>query len=351
MPLSFVRALRALCLASFVVCFLAIGARADIVWSPSTGWRIEGGVLSGLSGREGRRALDYMNRARTQEEHGSYFFALHNYKQVVKKYPNSIYAPEATYHMAKIYLTRHQYIKAFQEFQTMVARYPNSSRFNEVIGEEYRIASALLDGARNRIWGWIPGFKNRQKGIEYFQVIVANAPYSDYAPLALMNIARGQEREHNTDEAIDALDRMINGYSDNLLAPDAYLQMAKLHASLVTGPAYDQAETKDALTYYQDFMILFPHDPNIAVAAKGLSDMKTTLSRSKIILGDFYFYYRDNFTAAKVFYNEAITNYPDSPIADLAKKRLAAVDAKMARLMPKPGAPMQPPRKKHFLFF
>ncbi len=350
MPLSLVRALRALCLVSFLLCFLAIGARADIVWSPSSGWRIEGGVLSGLSGRDGRRALDYMNRARSDEERGSYFFAIHNYKKVVKHYPNSIYAPEAFFHTGKIYLARHQYIKAFESFQMVAARYPNTSRFNDIIGEEYRIASALLDGARNRIWGWLPGFKNRQKGIEFFQVIVANAPYSDYAPLALMNIARGLEREKNTEEAIDALDRMINSYSDNLLAPDAYLQMANLHASLVTGPAYDQRETKDALTYYQDFTILFPHDPNIAVAAKGLADMKTTLSRSKIILGDFFFYYRDNFTAAKVFYNEAITNYPESPIAELAKKRLAAVDAKMAQLMPKPGMP-PPPKKKHFLFF
>ena len=41
--------------------------------------------------------------------------------------------------------------------------------------------------------------------------------------------------------------------------------------------------------------------------------MKTILAQSKIYIGDYYFYKRVNFAAAKVFYNEAITAFPDSP--------------------------------------
>jgi hypothetical protein len=44
--------------------------------------------------------------------------------------------------------------------------------------------------------------------------------------------------------------------------------------------------------------------------------MKTMLAESKIKIGDFYFYKRNNYTAAKVFYNEAITSYPESTIAE-----------------------------------
>src|SRR6185312_3686191 len=117
--------------------------------------------------------------------------------------------------------------------------------FNEIIGEEYRIASALLDGARSRIlWGTIPGLKNRSRAIEYFEAILSFAPYRDYAPLALMNVARGHLQEGNTEDAIDALDRMINNYPQSLLAPDAYLKLGQTHAKLVDGPAYDQASTK-----------------------------------------------------------------------------------------------------------
>jgi outer membrane protein assembly factor BamD len=286
-----------------------------------------------------------MNKARAAEEKGSRRSAIKSYNKVFKKYTNSIYAQEAVYRAARLYLARKQYIKSFDSYQQLLSRYPNTSRFNEIIGEQYRIASALLDGARIYWWGWMPGFRHREKGIEFFEYVLINAPYSDYAPLALMNVARGHQKLHNTDEAIDALDRMINSYPQSLLAPDAYIQLAKAHQALVEGPNYDQSSSKDAATYYEDFIILFPNDASISTAAKGVADMKTVLAESKIVMGDFYFYKRDNFTAAKVFYNEAITNYPESPVAEKAKKRLAEVDAKIAKLGNKP------PKKKHFFFF
>jgi outer membrane protein assembly factor BamD len=142
-----------------------------------------------------------------------------------------------------------------------------------------------------------------------------------------MEVAHGQRRLGNIEEAIDALDRFINNYPQNILAPDAYLKLAQMNAALVDGPYYDQASTKEAITYFQDFMILFPGDHNIGAAEKGLADMKQTLAESKIKMADFYFYKRSNFVAARVFYNEAITSYPDSDVATLARKRLADVEA------------------------
>lgn len=320
---------------------------ADLVWKPDTGWRVEGGVLSGLAGPEGRNAVELMNKARSAEERGSTGSAIKSYGKVAKKYPNSVYAPEALYRSAKLRLTKRQWIKAFDDFQAVLTRYPNTPRFNEIIGEQYRIASALLDGARGRIFfGLLPGFKNREKSIEQFEMILANAPYSEYAPLALMNIARGHQRLKNTEEAIDALDRMINNYPQSLLAPDAYLRLAETHASLVDGPEYDQESTRDAITYFEDFMILFPSDNNVAKADKGLASMKKVLAESKMKMADFYFFKRDNYKAAKVFYNEAITVYPDSEVAAKARQRLTQVEAAQAK-----AEKLGPKRKKHFLFF
>lgn len=320
---------------------------ADLVWNPQTGWRIEGGVLAGLNGPEGRNAVELMNKARTAEENGSARSAIKMYGRVAKKYPNSAYAPEALYRSAKLRLTRKQYTKAFDDFQSVLSRYPNTLRFNEIVGEQYRIASALLDGARGRILGIFPGFRNREKALEEFEIILLNAPYSEYAPLALMNIARGHQRLKNTEEAIDALDRMINNYPQSLLAPDAYLRLAQTHASLVDGPYYDQESTRDAITYFEDFMILYPSDNNVATAEKGLSNMKKVLAESKMKMADFYFFRRDNYKAARVFYNEAITVYPDSDVAAKARQRLTQVEAAAAKAE-KPG---DKGKKKHFLFF
>jgi outer membrane protein assembly factor BamD len=329
---------------------------ADLIWTPQGGWKMEGGVLGGLDTPDGRHALDYMNKGRTAEEAGRNNRARKDYEEVSKKYPNSVFAAEALYRTGAIYQKQRKYYKAFDTFQAMVTRYPSSEKFNQVIGEQYRIASQLFEGKRNYIFTWLPGFKNKEKAIGYFETIVHTAPFSDYAPLALMNAARGYHMINATEAAIDALDRMINTYPRSVLTPDAYLKIAQTHASLVDGPYYDQASTKEAITYYEDYMILFPGDAGMASAEKGLTEMKTVLAKSKLTLADYYYKYRKNYKAAKVLYNEAITVYPDSELATQARARLVDVDAKLEQVAGSAAKtpadkPAAPKKKKRFLFF
>jgi outer membrane protein assembly factor BamD len=349
MPIPFLRR-RLLPLWIAAACALCVTDRlaADLTWSPGTGWQVEGGALEGLTGTKGTKALDLMNKARADEEAGSLHSAIRNYHKVASKYQGSIYAPEALYRAGMLLVKRKQLFDAFTDFQQVLRRYPNTKRFNDVIGEEYHIAAILLDGGRNWTWGWIPDFPNRTRGTEFMEVIVLNAPYSDYAPLALMEAARGNQLESNTEEAIDALDRLVNTYPQSVLAPVAYLKLGDLHASLTEGPKYDQASTKEAMTYYEDFMILYPGDAGIAKAADGVDKMKTILANSKIYIGDYYFYKRFNYEAAKIFYNEAITAYPDSAPARFAKKRLAELESRVVR---QSIHPMIAPPKKRFFFF
>lgn len=338
----------------FLAAVLCAPLAAELVWSRETGWRIEGGALAGLTGDEGRNALDLMNRARAAEEDRNAGKAIDLYTDVTRKYPSSVYAPEAYYRIGNLRQQRREYFKAFEAYQNLISRYPSSERYSQVIAEQYRLSSQLLDGARNYFWGVIPGFKNREKAIEYFEQIVSNAPYSDYAPLSLMNVARGHQRAGSTEEAIDALDRMINTYPRSVLTPDAYLKLAQAHANLVEGHYYDQASTKEAITYYEDFLILFPGDNGAAAAEKGLAQMKTVLAQSKLTMADYYFKYRNNPKAAKVLYNEAITVYPDSEIASRAKAQLEIVEARLAgQTAPAaaPAAPATTPRKKRFILF
>jgi outer membrane protein assembly factor BamD len=184
---------------------------------------------------------------------------------------------------------------------------------------------------------------------------VATAPYSDYAPLSLMNAARGYRQIGEVEVAIDALDRMINTYPRSILTPDAYLKIAQAHASLVDGPYYDQASTKQAITYYEDYMILFPGDTGMIQAEKGLDDMKTTLAESKLTIANYYLKHRRNYKAAKVFYNEAITVYPDSAVAAEARSKLVEIDAMLgltSAAVVQPGAqqPAEPKKKRFWLF-
>ncbi|MSU46434.1 MAG: tetratricopeptide repeat protein [Lacunisphaera sp.] len=346
-----------LCLAALSTLLTPARLAADLIWTPASGWTVEGGMLAGFGGEEGRNALDLMNKARVAEEAGHVRDALKLYGSVTKKYPNSVFAPEALYRTGLIRQKRQQFYKAFDTYQLILTRYPSTDKFTQVIGEQYRIASQLFEGKRSRMLGGLmPGFINRERGIVYFETIVLTAPFSDYAPLALMNASRGYKRMGEAEAAIDALDRMINTYPHSVLTPDAYLKIAQTHASLVDGPYYDQASTKEAITYFEDYMILFPGDAGMVSAEKGLDEMKKVLARSKLTLADYYYNYRRNYDAAKVFYNEVITVYPDSDVAALARTKLAEVEAKLAhkasmtQVQPAPP-PVETRKKKRLWLF
>ncbi|MDF9831921.1 outer membrane protein assembly factor BamD [Ereboglobus sp. PH5-5] len=333
-----------LALALITLIAAPLGIAADLVWTPETGWKSEGGILTGLTGPDGRNALALMNAARKEEEAGKTKDAIKSYERVGKRYGNSIYAPEAMYRAATLRFERNEFPKAFTDYQTVVSRYPNTTRFNQIIGEQYIIAAAYLNGARSPFLWIFPGFTNREKAIQYFETILFNAPYSEYAPLCLMHIAAGHQRIGNTNESLYALDRLINNYGHSTLTPEAYIKIADIYASLVDGADYDQGATKEAVTYYEDFMILYPNDPHIIQAEKGLRKMKEIMAQSKINIADFYFKKRANYKAARVFYNEAITVFPDSDIAARARKRLEEVEVAAAKATQTPKK-----KKKKFL--
>ncbi len=308
---------------------LAAGAwvRADLVWEPATGWRVEGGALAAFNASaDGQNAKALMDEARRAEDAGEVRQALRLYNRVIKKYGSSVFAPEALYRSAHLYEGRSQFNRAFRNLQRIVTEHPAYPRFTEVLGAQYRIATRLVQGERPRYWGVVPGFRQREKGIEGLETVVGNAPFSEYAPIALMNAAAAYKRVRDRDAAIDALDRMINNYPESFLTPDAYLKLALTQASITQGPPYDQASTQLALTYFQDFLILFPGEADVPVAVQGVDDARTMLSESRMVMGDFYFRHRSNYTAARVFYNEAITIFPESPVADRARQLLATID-------------------------
>jgi outer membrane protein assembly factor BamD len=327
-------------------------ARAELVWDPATGWRAEGGVFAQfLQTPEGRTAKQQLDAARRAEQSGDLGRALSGYKAVGKKYPTSVVAPEALLGLARVREKRGQFTKAQAALQKIVTDHPGFPRFNEVIGQQYRLAERMARGDRPRYWGWLPGFKQKDKGIANFEQVVTNAPFSEYAPLSLMNVASHHSDHEERDDAIDALDRMVNNYPESFLAPDAYLALARQHGAITGGAAYDQGSTQQALTYFQDYQILYPEGTDAPVAVTGVADSKTMLAESKMVMADFYDRHRGNYTAARVFYNEAITIYPESPVADRARAKLARLD-RIDKGEEQPyGAPRPGPKSKRFWFF
>ncbi|TVP80964.1 MAG: outer membrane protein assembly factor BamD [Puniceicoccaceae bacterium] len=249
------------------------------------------------------------------------------FKRMIKNYPNAKATAEARFLHGQILMTSGRWVKAFDAYQELLQTHPGYENFDRVIGAQFECATALMEGARGRILWILPGFRQYSKAIQQFEQIVRNAPYNDYAPLALMNMAIVAEQQNRPEDALDALDRLINYYPQSMLASDAYFNMAETYANLVKGADYDQGSTRQAISYYEDFLILFPQSSSIGEAEANLQSMENLLASSRLNLGDFYYNYRANNTAALVFYNETITIAPESESAAEARLRIADIEA------------------------
>lgn len=308
---------------------------AELVWTQGKGWELKGGLAEAVVGKpeEAKSALEAMNKAREAQENKQRGKALQLYKQVIDRYPNSVFAPEALFQSGKILIERRQFEQANRRFEEILTRYPDYPQFNQVIGEKFALGEIIQSGRRPYLWGWMPWFRDYSVGTNIYEQIVKSAPYDAYAPLALMNLAILSKKTGKPEQGIDALERLISNYPESMLAPDAYLFMGQIYRDLVIGPAYDQAPTRKAINFYKDFLILYPEDANAAHATQNLELMSDTYARSRLIMGDFYYRYRNNRRAALVYYNETISLAPDSRAAQEAR---ALIDKIKRGILPPP---------------
>lgn len=311
-----------------VLIFKFATLQADLVWSRESGWGAEGGVLELIIDKTptAHNALEAMNLARQAQEEKDYRAAINLYQQVYNTCPNSILAPEALYQVGLIRMERCEFNKAFRIFEKIITDYPNYPKFDKIIETQFKIASQLQVGRRPYYWGIIPGFKDYRASMKFFESIVANAPYSRYAPYALMNMAILAEESGKHTDAIDALDRLISEYPDSTLAPEAYLMLSRVYMGLIQGPNYDQGTTMEAVNHYDDFLFLYPNNPAVKEAEEGLACARDVQAESKLVMGDFYYQRRNSPQAARVFYNEAISIAPNSFTAQVARERLEKIE-------------------------
>ena len=273
----------------FALSFLsAVGhLSADIGLNPFIWLDREGAIEKSLainvaSAADEATASALVNKAKIELESGNAGRANSRFKKVIKRYSKTPAAAEARYMRAQILMTHGKWKKAFNTLQEIVTENPDFEQFDKVTGAQFECATALMEGARGRILWIIPGFRQYDEAIREFETIVKNAPYSDYAPLALMNISLVAEEEDEPEVAIDALDRLINYYPQSMLAPDAYYNMAETYSSLVKGPEYDQGATRQAMSYYEDFLILFSDSNYVGNVEANLAFMQNLLAESRL---------------------------------------------------------------------
>jgi len=245
--------------------------------------------------------------------------------------------------------------KGFEHLRLLAKAY-TAYDFERVAESLMRLAERLAKDDLPRKWGVFPRFRSGSQDRVRLDEIANLARGPRFAPRALMALAEIALKDDKEEEAVDALERIVNLYPENYMSEKAYFMLAKVYEDRVSGPAYDQGKTLKSLNFYEDYLILYAKPPAQSIhesiksyearvlvskerfnaAEDGRNQMRQTLAESKLEVAQYIEKYGKYFLVrwrelgnrpALQFYNEAINSAPESDAARVAEKKVAELKA------------------------
>jgi len=303
-------------LSLLLLAFAVSAARAELVWRPGEGWSDE----SSQGGAVASSSRDQLEMAHKLEAAGQRDDALKAYKNLLRRWPLSFFAPEAQFRVGKILEDEADFADAFKAFQTMVQKYPSSDYFAQALNEQYRIANLYLAGEPQRIWK-IPVGPSMDRTIEMYQRIIKNAPYGTFAPQCQFNIGLARESQRRYSDAIDAYQLVLDNYPTSSVAPNAQYQIGYAWMRSSISGDYDLGSARKAIDAFQDYLVRYPNSDKVVQAQENIQRLGQKQTQGAFDVAKFY-ETQHLPRAAFIYYNEVVREDPNSAQAQIAKKRI-----------------------------
>lgn len=266
-------------------------------------------------------------QAEAAEKNGERKRAIKIYKRMVKRYPRSNMAPEATFRAGKLTEQQGDLIHAAAIYRGLMENYPQTQHFQEAIESQFRIGEVMLNGKKRKILG-VPVGTRLDDAIEIFAAIVRSAPYGRYTARAQFDIGRAREKEGSPDLAIDAYQSVVEKFPNDSLAVDAQYQIGYIWLAATRAGTYDPEAAERARTAFQDFLFRFPKSEKAAQARENLALLDHRLTKGSLEIAKYYDKAK-NYRAAVLYYNEVIRQQPGSPESAIAKTRIEQLRSKV----------------------
>jgi outer membrane protein assembly factor BamD len=247
--------------------------------------------------------------------------AIAAYRRFVKFYPSSPLASQAQYRIAEILEQQGNLSKAFDEYQTLVTRYPDTPEFEKAVSQQILIANKFLAGRRIKIAGiaLLPGAERAQT---MYEQILKNAPFSKNAAVSQFNLGLAHEKQAKTNEARQAYQAVLDTYANSAVADDALYQIAYIYMRTgLSGGSEDLSSLVLAKETFEDFLLQFPNSEKAAQARDNLKTIGDREAGDIMAIAQYYDWSK-NYRAAVIYYNDVIRRQPNSADAETARNRV-----------------------------
>ena len=273
-------------------------------------------------------AQTQFDKALEREKKGDLGGAIAGYKKTVHRFPKSIVAASAQFKVGELSEKQKDLDGAATGYEKLIKDYPHSADFNTALEGEFRIGTAFprrLQTERSSAFRRCPRATGPSPSTRF---IVANAPYSRYAPLAQFNEGQAYQRQNDLKNAIIAYQVVVDKYPTDPVAADALYQIAFAYMVVSRTGSYDRATPPSGRARVS--RTTSPPTPTAKRAPRPRKTSRTLQSQQtggSLQIANYY-YGQKQFRAAVVYYNDVIRQQPNSPESDKAKARLDYIRTK-----------------------
>lgn len=303
----------------FFFCISATSAYPYWIWTPKTGKFINPKTQPKPTPKEQFAFAMSLYNIKKYED------AKREFKKLLKAYPKSFEASESQYYLGLAEEEQGNLYEAFLAYQRVIDKYPFSERIQEVNEREYKIAEAFIGGAKRKALGVPLPVDN--PAIEILTRLIENSTYGPLAPKAQYKLGLVLKSLLRYYEAEDAFDKVISNYPDSEWVAAAKFQIASCRAAVSRGPDYDQGAMQEAKEKFEEFVKEHPDAVLSVDAEKNINQLREKEAEANYNIAVFY-EKQKAYQAAKIYYQDVINNYSDTPWAAKAKEKLDAMEKK-----------------------
>lgn len=246
------------------------------------------------------------------------------FQDLIKEFPYSQKAKEDYFFLGVCYFELRDYDFANAAFSDYLAASPHPEFFERTMEYKFFIAEHFRKGGRRRLFKFLycPKWASaRSLALSIYDEIIVTMPNHPLAGQALISKGILLQSMNQFKESIDAFQTFIRRFPKHEMTPDCYLKIAEIYCQ---EGKYDY-QNPDILALAEinlrRFQEDFPRDEKIEIAKAYVRKIKEMSAKGLCDIGVFYERARIP-TAAAVYYQCAVDQFPDTRVASFCRCRL-----------------------------
>lgn len=301
------------------ILFITNHAFAFWIWTPKTGkWVNPKYAVKPTPAEQLKSAVELYEEDKLKE-------ARREFKKLLDSYSKSSQAAEAQYYLGMIEEEKGRLYQAYLAYQKVIDKYPFSSRIDEIIEKEFRIAVSFLEGGKRKTMGLNLPLEN--PAIEILSKVIDNSTYGPWAAEAQYKLGLILKNEGRFPQAQEEFNKLIKNYPQSEWVTASKFQIASCRASISAGPQYDQEATHEAKKQFEEFIYAYPEAALSRQAEKNIRELREREAQGYYDSAVFY-EKQKAYNAARIYYNMVIKDYPQSSCAAEALLRVQEMEQK-----------------------